>query len=167
MFTLLASVALRVSILQMDDRQLNDVAEIWLEQIGQALGRSMIERVAHEHRDAIHNYDIVRCVRPLIPTLSFLHFDDRDYLAPGLRPVHLYRALQPRRRLMALSPQPVHLHKLLLQQRLQQLRRLYQRRIWKPSPGRKSGGHCSKPLSAGSCVCTELILLSSPSLRYM
>ena len=38
----------------------------------------MVERVAHEHRDAVHNYDIVRCVRPLIPALSFLHFDDRD-----------------------------------------------------------------------------------------
>ena len=73
-----ASAALRALILQLDDRQLNEVAQVWQEQTGQALARSMVERVAHEHRDAVHNYDIVRCVRPLIPALSFLHFDDRD-----------------------------------------------------------------------------------------
>ena len=67
---------LRTLILQLDDRQLSEIAQIWQERIGQPLARSTVERVAHLHRDPIHNYDIVRRVRPQIPSLSFVHFDD-------------------------------------------------------------------------------------------
>ena len=72
------SAALRALILRLDEYQLKEVAQIWKEQTGQALARSVVERVAHEHRDSTHNYDIVRGVRPLIPTLTIMHFDDRD-----------------------------------------------------------------------------------------
>ena len=51
---------------------------MWQAQTGQTLARSTVENVAHLHRDPIHDYDIVRRVRPQIPSLSFAHFDDRD-----------------------------------------------------------------------------------------
>lgn len=73
-----ASVALRALILQSDDLQLQEIAEIWKGQTGQDLARSTVERIAHDHRDAVNDFNIVRGVRPLIPALSFLHFDDRD-----------------------------------------------------------------------------------------
>ena len=38
-----ASIALRSLILQLDDHQLQDIAEIWQAQIGQSLARSTVE----------------------------------------------------------------------------------------------------------------------------
>ena len=73
-----ASAALRALILQVDDVQLQEIAHIWQAQTGQTLARSTVENVAHLHRDPVHDYDIVRRVRPQIPSLSFAHFDDRD-----------------------------------------------------------------------------------------
>ena len=75
------SADLRALIMHLDDRQLKEVAQVWQQQTGQNLARSLVENVAHQHRDSIYNYDIVRGVRPLVPTLSIANFDDRDIFA--------------------------------------------------------------------------------------
>jgi hypothetical protein len=72
---------IRTLILQLDDWQLRDVAHLWEQLTGKPLARSVIERVAHQHRDPEHPYEIVRGTRPLIPALSIEHFDDRDIFA--------------------------------------------------------------------------------------
>jgi hypothetical protein len=73
-----ASAALRSLLTQLDEHQLRHVAKAGEQITGQRLTRGQVEKVAHRHRGPMHDYDIVRRVRPLIPGLSFLHIDSRD-----------------------------------------------------------------------------------------
>ena len=58
------SIALRSLVLQLDDCQLQEIAAIWQSQIGQSLARSTIENITYQHRDPVHNYNIVHYIRP-------------------------------------------------------------------------------------------------------
>lgn len=75
------SASLRALILQLDEYDLSEVACIWNRLTGKQLSRSLVERVAHEHRDPQHDYDIVRGTRPLIPALTVFNMDQRDLFA--------------------------------------------------------------------------------------
>ena len=75
------SAGLRALILRLDEYDLSEVAHYWRQLTGMQLSRSLVERVAHEHRDPQHDYDIVRGTRPLIPALSVFNMDQRNVFA--------------------------------------------------------------------------------------
>ena len=75
------SASLRALILRLDEYDLSEVAQVWEQLTGMQLSRSLVERVAHEHRDPQNDYNIVRGTRPLIPALTVFNMDQRDVFA--------------------------------------------------------------------------------------
>ena len=72
------SMELRSLIMTLDDKEFDEISDIWRVVTGNTLHKSMIDRIAREHRDKTHDYAIVRRVRPLIPSLRIEHFNNRD-----------------------------------------------------------------------------------------
>lgn len=68
---------IRQLILNNDEIQWSEIAHIYQQESGVRLHRSLIERIAKHDDDPERPFHIVRGVRPLVPTLSSTHMNER------------------------------------------------------------------------------------------